>query len=188
MTFTPEEALAFHEKSMMIQRLPLEQAVQYVIGPVYGLDDAQFGLHHRCHFWCGENSMRLAYLYSSVESYHDQYPRAFTVTTTVTTSLYAEGVRPCGIPFMGYLRHGMDSWFCCDISLCQRFKGKDAVFIIDGKSFKGCITHRADPMLYSRVTLQHERVVIDAEALGPSIEEFIQILESLHDLKGKAVE
>ena len=184
MTFTPEEALAHHEKSMMICRLSLEQAVQYVIGPVYGLDDAQFGLHHRIHFWCDENSMRLGYLYSSVESYHDLHPRAFTVTT----SLYAEGVHPGGIPFMGHLRHGMDSWFCCDISLSQRFKGKDAVFIIDGKSFKGSITHRVDPMLYSRVTLQHERVGIDAEALGPSIEELIQILESLHDLKGKEVE
>jgi hypothetical protein len=184
MTFTPEEILAHREKSMMIRRLPLEQAVQYVNGPVYGpvkeLEEL-FGLPVCTNTWHSESRMSL-YLWSPTEPHH---ARAFFIDT----SLYAEGRPLMRIPSTSCsLTAARGSLLCCDISLSQYFKGSDAVFIIEGKIFKGWISHRADPMLYSRVHIQHERVVIYAEALGPSIEEFIQIVESLHDLNGKAVE
>jgi hypothetical protein len=187
--FTPEEILAHHEKSTIVRRLPLEQAVQHVNGPVYGLVEELFGLQCRVHLLGIKNSMRLGYVYNSTdEPYHDDIPRGFTITTSLTTFPYVEGRDPMGISYMGFLKHGRDSRFCSDISLSQHFKGADAVFIIEGKSFKGSISHRADPVLYSRVNIQHERVVIKAEALGPSIEELIEIVESLHDLNGKAGE
>jgi hypothetical protein len=185
MTFTPEEILAHHEKSTMIAMLPLKQAVLHVNGPVYRPVEELFGLQGRTHQWRSESCMRLVYIYSSTEPYHGDNPRVFTIET----SPYVEGKRPMGLSCTGgCLSDGRDSRFCCDISLSQRFKGSGVVFIIEGKSFKGCISHRADPVLYSRVIIQHERVVIDAEALGLSLEEMIQIVESLHDLNGKAVE
>ena len=36
--------------------------------------------------------------------------------------------------------------------------------------------------------LYHGRIGLEGEALGPSIDELIQIVESLHDLNGKEVE
>lgn len=184
LTFTPEEILAHREKRMMIRRLPLEQAVQYVNGPVYGLVkelEELFGLQVCTNGWRSESNMDL-YFWSPTEPH---YARAFFIDT----SLYAEERPLMKIQNMSCsLTAARGFQFCSDISLSQYFKGSDAVFTIEGKSFKGWISHRADPMLYSRVHIQHERVVIYAEALGFGIEEFIQIMESLHDLNSKAVE
>ena len=185
MTFIPEDILAHHEKSMMIGRLPLEQAVQYVNGPVYRPVEELFGLQACTHRWRSESCMNL-HLCSTSEPYY---------TLIIQTSLFYAEERPLiripsmMIPSMNCsLTAGRGSLFCCDISLSQHFKGSDAVFVVEGKIFKGWISHRADPVLYSRVAIQYERVEIYAEALGFGIEEFIQIMENLHDMNGKAGE
>jgi hypothetical protein len=70
----------------------------------------------------------------------------------------------------------------------HRLVVKDATFTIDGKSFKGSVIHYTAPVRYSSFMLYHGRTELKGEALGPSIEELIQIVESLHDLNGKEVE
>jgi hypothetical protein len=67
------------------------------------------------------------------------------------------------------------------------FVAKDATFTIDGKRFTGMVEHYPK-VCYSAFSLLHGIINVYGEMLGPSIEELIQIVESLHDLNGKAGE
>jgi hypothetical protein len=184
MTDTPEERLAAHtEKSRMIRRLPLEQAVQYVNGPVYGLVEEVFGLQctgpllHSSRMQGGQDidSLKLVYL----SPRYEQYKGSCGWTFGVITRLAPKDVRP-HFSIVRRVASDLDRGHC--------LIAKDASFTIEGKIFKGDVTHYTAPVRYSFFKLYHERIGLMGEAAGPSIEEFIQILESLHDLKGKAMD
>ena len=184
MTYTPEERLAAHrEKSRMIRRLPLEQAVQYVNGPVYGLVEEVFDLQYTSP-WLNSSrmqdghdmdSLKLVYL----SPRYEQYKGSCGLTFGVLTQLAPKDMRP----HFSTVRR-----VASDLDRGHRLIAKDATFSIDGKNFKGDVTHYTAPVRYSFFTLYHERIRLTGEAAGPSIEEFIQILQSLHVLNGKAVE
>jgi hypothetical protein len=198
MTFTPEEALAHHEKSMMIRRLSLEQAVQYVNGPVYGLTEELFSLQYTQHAWQSENSMGLCYLSPRYKEYRFRHDQTFVVRT----HLFGEDENVAFVERRNSIQAGcimivkycplpdsapyVDLFANRDKSL--RVVAEKATLTIDGKNFKGDVTHYTAPVRYSSFTLYHEHIGLKGEALGPSIEELIQILESLHVLNGKAVE
>jgi hypothetical protein len=67
------------------------------------------------------------------------------------------------------------------------FVAKDTTFTIDGKCFTGTIEHYAK-VRYSAFSLFHGVINVYGEMLGPSLEEIIEIVQSLHDLNGKAGE
>lgn len=68
------------------------------------------------------------------------------------------------------------------------FLAEKATFTIDGKSFKGSVIYYTTSVRYSSFVLYHGRIELQGEALGPSIEELIEIVESLHDLNGQEAE
>jgi hypothetical protein len=197
---TREELEAHARKSSMLRRLPLEQAKTYINGPLYGLTEEVVGLVRTEHRWQCENCMRFDYLSSRYSEYSfDNDP-----TFMVITRLFGEDEKLPGPPgdlhppprfqagqqftimhlpdgrTVGGRLPGQDR--------CHRLIAKDATFTVDGKSFKGGIIHYTAPVRYSSFMLYHRRIELKGEALGPSIEELIQIVESLHDLNGKEVQ
>jgi hypothetical protein len=187
-----EEALS--RKVGMIGFLPLEEAKTYVNGPLYGLTEEVFGLQHTEHMWQFENCMRLEYLSPRYEQYRYRHDQTFVVTTWP----FGGEISPLA---SSHLEAGTALFITLHViggdALVSRLPdqdrshclvAKDATFTIDGKNFKGDVTHYTAPVRYSSFTLYHERIGLNGEALGPSIEELIQIVESLHDLNSKAVE
>jgi hypothetical protein len=175
----------------------LEQARTYVNGSLYGLTEEVFGLQHSRHIWQFGNYMRLEYLSPRYEQYRYKFDRSFVITTY----LFGENERPV----FGVITYAIEAGVVLftttrmiggdalmnrlpDQDRSQYLTAKDATFTIDGKSFKGDITHYTAPVRYSSFTLYHGRIGLKGEALGPSLEELIQIVESLRDLNGKAGE
>jgi hypothetical protein len=59
---------------------------------------------------------------------------------------------------------------------------------IEGKSFKGYAAYTSKPVYFATFSLSRGRMMLEGESLGPSIDDLIQIISSLHVLNGKAVE
>ena len=193
----PGELEALIRKSIMLRKLPLEEAMTHINGPLYGLTEEVFGLQHYTHIWQYENCMRLEYFSPRYAKYAFRNDRTFVVTT----SIFAEEQNGAFGGFASVLDAGCVILVNCPVNdrasfvalfadkeKSLRMVAKDAVVTIDGKSFKGSVTHYTAPVRYSSFEFYYGRVGIQGEALGPSIEELIQIVESLHDLNGKEVE
>ena len=191
-----EEALG--RKVAMISFLPLEQAMTYVNGPLYGLTEEVCGLQHKEHIWQKENCMRFEYYSPCYEQYRYRQDQTFVVTTCLLVEAEVQPWLPIPPPS---LQAGNILFITTRViggnAIVSRLPNqdrshslmaKDATFTIDGKSFKGNVTHYTAPVRYSSFLLYHGRILLQGEALGPSLEESIQILESLHDLNGKEVE
>jgi hypothetical protein len=200
MKLEPEEIEARMKKTIMLRRLPLEQTKTYINGPLYGLTEDVFGLQHSKHIWQFENCIRLEYLSPRYEQYRYKDDQTFIVTTclfgedeelpAIPLILCPSCTLKAGQQFM-IVHHPDGRTLGGDLpglDQCHRLVANDTVLTIDGKSFKGNIIHYTEPVRFSRFILYNERIKLDVEALGPSIEELIQIVESLHDLNGKEVE
>jgi hypothetical protein len=190
------EQEALLRKVFMIRSLPLEEAMTYINAPIFGLTEEVCGLQHTgqgLQVVCGIDLLRLEYLSPRYEQYRYRDDQTFVVTTCLfpkdvhplfgcrTTMLQVECV-------VGSSFRMIDGDAVPDRNRSHRLIAKDATFTIDGKNFKGDVTHDTAPVRYSSFTLYHERIGLRGAAAGPSIEELIQILESLHDLNGKEVE
>ena len=180
------EQEAFRRKVTMISFLPLEEAMTYVNGPLYGLAEEVCGLQHTGHMWQFENCMRLEYRSPRYEQYKYRHDQTFLITTCISgedenqPGLFASPhLEAGGLLFVGRFP-GQDQIF--------HFVAKDASFTIDGKCFKGEVTHYTAPVRYSSFMLYHRQIELKGEALGPSLEELIQIVESLHVLNRKQAE
>lgn len=193
---TPEELEARMKKSFLLQRQTLEQARTHINGPLYGLTEEVFGLQHYVHIWQHDNCMQLEYLSPRYAQYAFRNDRTFVVTTRI----FADKQNVAFGSFASVLEAGCVILVNCPVNdrasfvalfadkeKSLRMVAKDAVVTIDGKSFKGSVTHYTAPVRYSSFEFYYGRVGIQGEALGPSIEEVIQIVESLHDLNGKEV-
>jgi hypothetical protein len=180
------EWVALSREVFMITSLPLGEVKTYVNAPLFGLTEEVYGLQHTGQGLQGETQgencigyLRLKYLSPRYKQYrryrHDQ-------TFVVATCLFPKDVRPlfgCGWSMLEPI---------CIPGSSFHMMAKDATFTIDGKNFKGRVIHYTAPVRYSSFTLYHERIGLTGEALGPSLEELIQIVESLHDLNSKVVE
>ena len=180
---------AFH-----IRMMPLAEALAYATQPVYGLTEEIFGLQHDGHSWRSNGEVFIAYrspLYTQYAFRNDQ-------TFVAKTRIIEEGKKLA----FGLIRSSIEA-ACVAFDECPSdefaalFEAKEksvrvaadqAALSIDGDSFKGSILHYTAPVRYSRFMFHSERVGIQGEALGPSLEELIQIVESLHVLNGKEVE
>ena len=173
------------KKVMQLSMLPLEEAMAFVNVPVYGLTQEVCGLHHSQHVYNSENAMRLGY-YSPRYKQHEKVKGRQTFV--VDSRLYEENVIPekmLGLPETLVL----GSWIWDDIQDRRHvFIAKGAVFTIDGKCFKGIVNYHPVPLCYASFSLCSGHIKLSGEALGPSIDEMIQILESLRVLNGKEVE
>jgi hypothetical protein len=189
------EALVW--KASKLRSLPLEQSRTHINGPLYGLTEEVFGLQHYAHMWQYENCMRLEYLSPRYAKYAFRNDRTFLVTTRI----FADEQNVAFGSFASVLEAGCVILVNCPVNdrasfvalfadkeKSLRMVAKDAMVTIDGKSFKGSVTHYTAPVRYSSFEFYYGCVGIQGEALGPSIEELIQIVESLHDLKGKTVD
>jgi hypothetical protein len=179
-----------------IRMIPLEEALAYATKPVYGLTEEVFGLQHDRHSWRLDGEMFIAYrspLYAQYAFRNDE-------TFVVQTRIIEEGKKVAFGLFRSSIeaaRVAFDAGPDINPEFVELFEAKEksvriaaekAALNIDGDSFKGSILHYTAPVRYSRFTFHSERVGLQGEALGPSIEELIQILESLHVLNGKEVE
>ena len=168
----------------------------YINGPLYGLTEEVSGLVRTKHRWQFENCMRFDYLSPHYSEYSFENDPTFMVITRISgeaknqpdiaSSPYFQAGQqfiimhlPDGRTVGGRLP-GQDQ--------CHRLMAKGATFTIDGSLFKGDVTHYTAPVRYSSLMLHHERIDLKCEALGPSIEELIEIVESLHNLNGKVGE
>jgi len=194
---TPEELEAHRRKSLMLADQPLEQARTAINGPLYGLTGELFDLECTEHIWQFGNCMLLTYLSPRYAQYRYKNDQTFVVTTR----LFGEDEHPLFVLFSPVLQAGNAVFHATRVVERYRhpfnlagvdrmhcFLAEKATFTIDGKSFKGDVTHYTAPVRYSSFTLYHGRIGLEGEALGPSIDELIQIMESLHDLNGKEVE
>ena len=188
---------ALGRKVSMIMFLPLEEAITYVNGPLYGLTEEVCGLQHTAHMWGSANWMRLEYQSPCYEQYRFRHDRTFAVATRI----FAEEQKVAFGVFASVLEAGCVILVNCpvndrasfvalfaDKAKSLRVVAENATLSIAGKRFNGNITHYTAPVRYSSFMLYNGQVGLQGEALGPSIEELIQIVESLHDLNGKVVE
>jgi hypothetical protein len=184
-------------KAFSIGRLPLAEAMTHINSPLYGLTEEVLGLQYTQHVWQSENSMGLSYLSPRYKEYRFRHDETFMVRTHLFgedenvdfggwRNLMGAGcimiVKSCPLPESAPY---VDLFANRDKSL--RVVAEKATLTIDGKNFKGSVVHYTAPVRYSSFMLYHERIGLKGEALGPSIEELIQIVESLHDLNSKAV-
>jgi hypothetical protein len=200
MTLTPEELEAHLRKSHMLADQPLEQARTSINGPLYGLTEEVLGLQYYAHIWQHEDCMRLEYLSPHYEQYRYRHDRTFVVTTRLfgedeklpgpPGDLHSSPVLEAGALVIPVRLPGENTF-------SSRLPGRDrshrliaekATFTVDGSLFKGSVIHYTAPVRYSSFMLYHGRIELKGEALGPSLEELIQIVESLHDLNGKVEE
>ena len=193
----PAEHEALVRKALMIRSLPLEEAMTYINAPIFGLTEEVCGLQYTGQSLQGEKRgenwtdfLRLEYLSPRYEQYRYRHDQTFVVTT----SLFPKDVRPLFRCLSTMLQiecvvgpsfRMIDGETVPDRDRSHRLMAKDATFTIDGKNFKGDVTHYTAPVRCSSFTLYHEHIGIRGAAAGPSLEELIQIVESLHDLKGK---
>lgn len=183
-----EETMEWSKKMGRLSLLPLEEAMTHANVPgIYGLTQEVCGLRHIWHWYPSRNSMMLEYYSPRYKQYEKCKERTFLVESL----LYKENVipenmtaLPASLVLAGYI------WD--DISEQQgrhrNFVAKGAVFTIDGKCFKGYVAHYPAPLRYSSFSLVSGPIGLSGEALGPSIDEQIQILEALHILNGKEVQ
>jgi hypothetical protein len=200
MTLTPEELEAHLRKSHMLADQPIEQARTSINGPLYGLTEEVFGLQYYAHIWQHEDCMRLEYLSPRYEQYRYRYDQTFVVTTRLfgedeklpdpPGDLHPPPVLQAGALVIPVRLPGEDT-FSSRLpgrDRSHRLVAKDATFTIDGSLFKGSVIHYTASVRYSSFMLYHGRIELTGEALGPSLEELIQIVESLRDLNSKAGE
>lgn len=169
-------------KLIMIGRLPLEEAMAFVNVPLYGLTEEVCGLCYYQHVYGTEHRMRLEY-YSPRYELRENFRQTFLVESCLYEETEYQPSVP--LPILG-ARIVTGQFPAQDHS--HAFLAKEAVFTIDGKCFKGTVGYHTAPVCYSVFALYHGRIGLSGEALGPSIEELIQILQSLCVLNGKAVE
>ena len=186
--------LSEEERAFRIRMMPLEEALAYATRPVYGLTEEVCGLQHDRHSWRADGEMFLAYRSPLYAQYAFRNDPAFAVNTRiieqgkqVAFGFYASSIEAALVAFDGCPSEEFAALFEAK-EKSMRVAAEKAVLSIDGDSFKGSILHYTAPVRYSRYTFHSERVGIQGDALGPSLEELIQILESLHDLNGKTVE
>ena len=131
--------------------------------------------------------MHISYYSPYYEKYRDSIDRR---TLIVTTRLFNnEKLTRMSDCFSRHLETGIE------LELKQHpeqdqfphFVAKDATFIIDGKCFTGTIEHYPK-VCYSAFSLLHGVINVYGDMLDPSIEELVQIVESLRNLNGKAGE
>lgn len=164
--------------------LSVEKAAAFINTPVYGLTEEVCELHHALHVYTHKDCLRIEYA-SPRYTPHKKGGRNFAVESR----LYEEPQKdPTHVPALLVLGVEILTGKFPGLDRSHFFVAKDAVFTIDGKCFKGYVSYRTAPVYYSEFVLYHGRLGILGEALGPSIEELIQIVESLHVLNGKAVE
>jgi hypothetical protein len=176
-------------RSALISRLPLEEAMAYVNAPVYGLTEDVCGMQKGSHVYTSEHSMKLEY-YSPR---YGKHPKIYKELNFLVSSHIVGPEIPLERRAKMSSSHRLSTWILVgDLTEEERrhqvFVAKDAVFTIDGKRFNGNVTYYTAPVCYSGFVLFHEDIGVQGEALGPSLEELIQILESLHVLNGKEVE
>ena len=178
------------QKAGRLLMLPLEEAMTFVNAPVYGLTEDVCGMQKVSHVYISEHSMKLEY-YSPR---YGKHPKIYKELNFLVSSHIVEPEIPLERRAkMSSSHHQLSAWILVgDLTEEERhhqvFVAKDAVFTIDGKRFKGNVTYYTAPVCYSGFVLFHEDICVQGEALGPSVDELIQILESLHVLNGKAVE
>jgi hypothetical protein len=181
---TPEEKkawLAAVKRSEFIGNLPWREALAYINTPLYGLTEEVCGYQRTKLVFDTENRVRLGYHSPRFKS-HPEFGYSFLIES----SLYEEMEHQETLPqskIVGRRSPQVDS-----IERSHLFVATEALFFIDGKHFKGYVSYQAAPVQYSRFMLYSGRIGIQGEALGPSLDELIQILESLHVLNGKEVE
>jgi hypothetical protein len=191
-----EEEVVLYKKAQMMNRMPLEEAITN-INILYGLTEEIFEYRNESHCVPLRNASCLNPLRPEIHifyysPYYDKYRDAIDRRTlSVTTRLFNDEklarMEDDYIPRC--LKMGMDllAKRYPEQDSFPHFVAKDATFTIDSKCFTGTIKHYAK-MRYSAFSLFHGVINVYGEMLGPSIDDLIQILESLHDLNGKTVE
>ena len=178
------------QKWAPLSMFSVEKAAAFINAPVYGLTEEVCELRHALHGTLHQDRLRIEYA-SPRYMPHKKGGRNFVVESRLyeeeplqdpkykpELAILAQTV--LGVEIITSKFPGLDR--------SHLFAAKDAVFTIDSKCFKGYVSYRTAPVYYSRFVLYHGRLGILGEALGPSLEEFIQIVENLHVLNGKEVE
>ena len=181
---TPEEKeawLAAIKKSKLIGKLPWKEALAYINTPLYGLTEEVCGYQRTKLVFDTENCVKLGY-HSPRFKPHPEFGYSFLIESRLYEEMEHQETLP-QLKIVGRRAPQVDS-----LELSHLFVATEAIFFIDGKHFKGHVSYQAAPVRYSRFMLYHGRIGLEGEALGPSIDELIQIVESLHDLNGKEVE
>lgn len=191
-TIFTEEEVVLYKKAQMMNRMPLEAAITH-FSLLYGPTEEIFGFRYESHFvsLIGQppcmplrNEMHIYYYSPYYEKYRDATRRrTLSVTTRLLDDeklahwLYIPRHFKTGIDLSARRHPEQDSF--------PRFVAKNATLTIDGKCFTGRITHYPK-VCYSSFDLVHGVINVYGEMLGPTLDDLIQIVESLHDLNGKA--
>jgi hypothetical protein len=178
-------------RRVLIHRLPLEDVWEYVDIPVYGLTEEVYGMQKIRHSVVSRNFMRLDY-YSPRYGKHPNVNNEpnFRISTSIEPEISPQ--RRANV-FPSFCLSLLARAMYRDLTReerCYKYPctAKDVAVVIDGKPFNGKVLYRTAPVCHTGFVLYHGDLAVQGEALGPSIEELIQILQSLYDLKGKAVE
>lgn len=172
------ERIAWLDRMRKLYRLSAHEAASDIDAPVYGLTEELYGLQHIGHAYTPKERLRIEYASPRYE-----HRKNFTVETR----LYAEEQKPphrvdaipvLGVDILVNQFPGQDR--------CTIFIARDASITIDGECFKGYISYYTHPVHYSEYSLCCGYVNILGEALGPSIDEVMLILENLHMLNSNS--
>ena len=188
-----EQRRAENIRQYEIRRMPLKEALAYATKPVYGLTEEVFGLQHEAHSW---RNMSIGYRSPLYAQYAFRNDRTFVVETRI----FEEEQNVAFGFFRSVIEAGNVIFAVCPVPDSVEFVNlfaarekslrivtKDAALSIDGKPFKGDIMHYTDPVRYSSFTFYHERIGLQGEALGPSIEEVAEIIKSLRVLNAEQI-
>ncbi len=186
--------LSEEERAFRIRMMPLEEALAYATRPVYGLTEEVYGLRHEKHSGYINIESLIEYRSPLYVQYAFRNDPNFVIKTRiieegkkVAFGFYASSIEAARVAFDGDSSDEFAALFEAK-EKSVRVAAEKAALSIDGDSFKGSILHYTAPVRYSRYTFHSEHVGIQGDALGPSLEELISILESLRVLNGKAVE
>jgi hypothetical protein len=169
-----------------MQKIPLEEALVSVKFPVYGLTEEVCGLRYNDYGTFNPHG-DLTINYRS-ERYAPFNVRDQTLSTFYVTSVSDSGkVIPKLVPQMHDISLGVIIRRLERVMVHTPFRW-EGTLTIDGKAFSGCILYYPAPLCASACCFGGDGAHFDGKAFGPNVDELIQILESLHDLNGKAVE
>jgi hypothetical protein len=183
-------------ESARIARLPLEEAMMHIDGPLYGLEEPVFGLEHDAHIWRGDDCIRLEYRSPHYAEYAFRNDSTFVVTNrifaeeqngisnSIGLALETGSVLLPGCPYPNQASF-VDLFERKAKSM--RMVAEKATLIIAGKSFTGRVTHYTAPVHYSSFRLCNGCIGLQSEALGPSIEEATEIIKSLRFLNDEHI-